>query len=194
MINKMFIRSLSRTLSHSRGIRSCPLRRGIGGLPSQVVLDANGRDVKHTRGHKAGGCSCSLCSAAKKDNTSKEATPTPGATVRDEKHDLLKATLEKNAQLEEQLREFRRRESQWPHAQPALNMTDEDPDIAQLLKNNQKWVEQQVVGSFFISFFAATSVAFSHTPPSTMTHDSSKTHRFLNELVPPRPLNICMYP
>lgn len=107
-------------------------RRGMRVL-SRPVLDASGKPGKSSVHSPFGSCSCSMCSAPTKNG------------VEDENSDLLKATMDKNKYLEEEIAKLRLQVRQREAYEEAAygNMTSEDPDIAKLLENNKKWVDDQ---------------------------------------------------
>jgi len=108
--------------------------RGMRVLSRPPLVDASGSRLGASKHSPFGGCSCSMCSApAGKD-----------AAAGEKESDLLKATMDKNRYLEDEIAKLR---VQLRQSSSSVHHTTEgkaeDPDIAKLLENNKKWVEEQ---------------------------------------------------
>lgn len=95
--------------------------------------------------HNTWSCSCGLCSAASGDPTGAAAGSDALVTKSVEKGDLLKATMDKNKALEEELEKMRLmvRSNRMDTRENRLKA--EDPDIVALLENNKRWVDEKNV-------------------------------------------------
>jgi hypothetical protein len=138
---------------------ACGCRRGMRVLRPPVDYDSWGRQVPPGPAHAAGSCSCGLCSSAyptanhvglPKDYKA-DFSGSSGTTSASESgpgSDLLTSTMARNQRLEEELAELRvhtHRHLSMRVDEEFGRMTEEDPDIAQLLDNNKKWVAEQLV-------------------------------------------------
>jgi hypothetical protein len=88
-------------------------------------------------------CSCATCVPISRQFSSGQ-----------DKSNELKSALERNRELEEELQRLKDTSAAPPSSTAAFTMHQiekDDPDIAKLLKNNQKWVETQLV-TYFIVF------------------------------------------
>lgn len=105
-------------------------RRGFR-VPSRPhLIDATGSRIGSSRHSPFGGCSCGMCSVPARDGKDGEA-------------DTLKAALDKNVYLEDEIAKLRLQMSRG--SSPFQEEIKEDPDISILLENNKKWVADQQV-------------------------------------------------
>ena len=133
------------------------IKSGLYHKPIPGLVDSMSRSLPGSQ-HKTWSCSCSLCSTSSDGSKGVAAGSEALITKPMDQSDLLKSTMDKNKALEEELEKMRlhMRASRMDTRENRLKA--EDPDIAELLENNKRWVEEKNVSDahnikLYLSFY-----------------------------------------